>query len=291
MATDPDNIDLRHSATDSRSPGFEPDGPDESGAPPPRFGRLALCLAAAGALTFGVMGTVAYGVWFNQDQQTYADAIAGARLALGSSAAGGVPTVAVAHASEEVAAPSGTQFAAQLATQPATQLAVQPATQSATPQLAAQPAEPSAAQPTAPDVAHDEVARVNAGVEDSNPSVWSGQIHPATPDPSLTATLADPPVDTTTDKPADASADTSLDKPTAAIASTPPPRPTRHAANSTAKPPAGHGAKDARLAQQDRRASSEHKGGLFARIGQFLRRVSYRQHDNGRQQQNNYSHP
>ncbi|WP_233854688.1 hypothetical protein [Paraburkholderia sp. HD33-4] len=290
MATDPDDTDLRHSATDSRSPGFEPDGQDESGAPPPRFGRLALCLAAAGALTFGVMGTVAYGVWFNQDQQTYADAIAGARLALGSSGAGGVPTVAVAHAPEEVAAPSGTQFAAPLAAQ----LPGQPATQSATPQLAAQPATQSTAQPTAPDVAH-EAARANGGVEDSNPSVWSGQIHPGTPDPSLTATLADPPVDTTTDTPADASADasadTSLDKPTAASASTQPPRSTRHAANSTAKPPAGHGAKDTRLAQQDRRASSEHRGGLFARIGQFFRRVSYRQHDNGRQQQNNYSHP
>ncbi|EDZ98447.1 conserved hypothetical protein, partial [Burkholderia sp. H160] len=71
MATDPDDTDLRQFAADGRYSGFDREGTDESGAPPPRFGRLALCLAAAGALTFGVMGTVAYGVWFNEDQQTY----------------------------------------------------------------------------------------------------------------------------------------------------------------------------------------------------------------------------
>ncbi|MBB5446517.1 MULTISPECIES: hypothetical protein [unclassified Paraburkholderia] len=252
MVTDPDDTDLRHSATDSRSTGFDLDGPDESGVPPPRFGRLALCLAAAGALTFGVMGTVAYGVWFNQDQQTYADAIAGARQALGSSASAGVPTVAVAHAPEEAAAP----FAV-----------------------------PSARQPAAPDVALA-AAGAHGGFEDTNPAAWSGQIRPSTPDPNLTATLADTPVDT--------SADMSANPPTAPIVPTPPPGYTRHvanAANSTAKPAAGHDAKETRLAQQERRASSQHKGGLFARIGQFFRRVSYRQHDNGRRQQDTYSHP
>ena len=53
MATDPDDTEMRHSATDGRYSGFDRDGPDESGEPPPRFGRLALCIAAAGALTFG----------------------------------------------------------------------------------------------------------------------------------------------------------------------------------------------------------------------------------------------
>ncbi|SDR56457.1 hypothetical protein [Paraburkholderia tuberum] len=259
MATDPDDIDLRHSTTDGRA-SFEPDGPDESGVPPPRFGRLALCLAAAGALTFGVMGTVAYGVWFNQDQQTYADAIAGARQALGSSASARVPTVAVAHAPEEAAAPFAMPFAM-----------------------------PSARQPAAPGVAL-EAAGANGGFEGTNPAVWSGQIRPSTPDPNLTATLADTPVDTS----ADMSADMSATPPTAPIVPTPPPGYTRHvanAANSTAKPAAGHDAKETRLAQQERRASSQHKGGLFARIGQFFRRVSYRQHDNGRRQQDIYSHP
>jgi hypothetical protein len=55
-------------------------------APPARFGRLALCVAAASALACGVMGTVAYGVWFNHDQQVYAEAMAGARQALGMAA-------------------------------------------------------------------------------------------------------------------------------------------------------------------------------------------------------------
>ncbi|MBB5507496.1 hypothetical protein [Paraburkholderia atlantica] len=251
MATDPDDTDLRDSTTDGRS-SFEPDGTDESGVPPPRFGRLALCLAAAGALTFGVMGTVAYGVWFNQDQQTYADAIAGARQALGSSAPA-VPTVAVAHAPQEAATPAIAQ---------------------------------SATQPTASDVALT-TAGANGGFEDTNPAVWSGQIHPSTPEPNLTAALADTPVDTS----ADLSADLSTNPPTAPIVPTPPPRSTRHVANSTAKPAGGHDAKETRVAQQERRASSQHRGGLFARIGQFFRRVSYRQHDNGRQQQDPYSHP
>ncbi|APA89340.1 hypothetical protein BJG93_26435 [Paraburkholderia sprentiae WSM5005] len=264
MATDPDDTDLRHCAADGRYSGFTLDGSNESGVPPPRFGRLALCVAAAGALTFGVMGTVAYSVWFNQDQQTYADAIAGARQALGSAASGRVPTVAVAHAPEDAAAPS--------AAPPATQSVMQSATE-----LAAQSSAPHAAL---------EAAGANGGFEDTNPAIWSGQIRRSAPDPGFTAALADTPVDT--------SADGSADTLAAPIAPTPSPRSTRHVistAGSTTQTAAGHGAKETRLAQQERRASSRHKGSLFARIGQFFRRVSYRQHDNGRQQPDPYSHP
>jgi hypothetical protein len=49
---------------------------------PVRFGRLALWIASASGLAVGVMGTVAYGVWFNQDQNTYAQAMARARQTL-----------------------------------------------------------------------------------------------------------------------------------------------------------------------------------------------------------------
>jgi hypothetical protein len=49
---------------------------------PMRFGRLALWIASASGLAVGVMGTVAYGVWFNQDQNTYAQAMARARQTL-----------------------------------------------------------------------------------------------------------------------------------------------------------------------------------------------------------------
>jgi hypothetical protein len=51
-------------------------------ATPARFGRLALWVASASALTVGVVGTVAYGVWFNQDQHAYAEAMARARQTL-----------------------------------------------------------------------------------------------------------------------------------------------------------------------------------------------------------------
>jgi hypothetical protein len=45
-------------------------------SPPARFGRLALWVASASALTVGVVATVAYGVWFDQDQRAYAKAMA-----------------------------------------------------------------------------------------------------------------------------------------------------------------------------------------------------------------------
>jgi hypothetical protein len=255
MSTDPDDTDLRHSAADDRHSGFDPDGRDESYAPP-RFGRLALCIAAAGALTFGVVGTVAYGVWFNEDQQTYAEAIAGAREALGSSASSGVPKVSVAHASDEATAPSTA---------------------------------PPPAQPAAPEAALEGTGPAGSS-DDTSPASWSGQIHPNSADPSPATTLAD----TSVDPSVNTSVDTSADTPAAPTVPTPAQRSTRHTANaagSSAQAAAGHGAKDTRLAQQERRAAPKHKGTLFARIGQFFRRVSYRQHDNGRQQQDPYSHP
>ena len=288
MATDPDDTDMRQAAADGRYSGFDRDGPDESGVPPPRFGRLALCLAAAGALTFGVMGTVAYGVWFNQDQQTYADAIAGARQALGSSARADVPTVAVAHAPEDADA----QPVTATAIAPAAASVMPSATQSAT-QPAAQLASQSVVQPAAPDATLAGPG-ASSGFEDTNPAVWSGQIHSSSPDQSPTASLADTPVDASVDTSADTPADTSADTPvTPNAAPTPAPHSTRHgayAAESNAQSTAAHNAREARLAQE-RRAASKHKGSLFARIGQFFRRVSYRQHDNGRQQQDTYSHP
>ncbi|WP_429253993.1 hypothetical protein [Paraburkholderia sp. GAS334] len=47
-----------------------------------RFGRLALCAASASALALGVVGTIAYVVWFNHDQRIYAEAVMNARQAL-----------------------------------------------------------------------------------------------------------------------------------------------------------------------------------------------------------------
>ncbi|WP_168790391.1 hypothetical protein [Paraburkholderia aromaticivorans] len=87
---------------DTDSPKSVLDGQDAGGqtsglsisATPPRFGRLAMCVAAASALAIGVMGTVAYSVWFNHDQQAYAEAMAGARRALGNGASASAPVMA-----------------------------------------------------------------------------------------------------------------------------------------------------------------------------------------------------
>ncbi|WP_250451587.1 hypothetical protein [Caballeronia sp. ATUFL_M2_KS44] len=59
---------------------------DEDAQPartPLRFGRLALWMASASALGIGVLGTVAYSMWFNHDQRVYAEAMTSARQTLG----------------------------------------------------------------------------------------------------------------------------------------------------------------------------------------------------------------
>jgi hypothetical protein len=77
------HTDLPQAGLERQDAGFDEDSMSGTSASPPRFSRLALCVAAAGALAIGVFGTIAYGVWFNHDQQAYAEAIAGARQALG----------------------------------------------------------------------------------------------------------------------------------------------------------------------------------------------------------------
>src|SRR5471032_840397 len=75
---------------------------------PVRFGRLALWIASASALTVGIMGTVAYGVWFNQDQHAYAEAMEHARQTLWLGAVPAPAPIAAVQptvASGDVAAP------------------------------------------------------------------------------------------------------------------------------------------------------------------------------------------
>ena len=78
-----------HSAdSPSRDPGlefsqdFDQDDDPAPASPPARFGRLALWVASASALTVGVLATVAYGVWFDQDQRAYAKAMTVAQQTL-----------------------------------------------------------------------------------------------------------------------------------------------------------------------------------------------------------------
>jgi hypothetical protein len=83
----PENVAMsKH--TESQSDADRPDADfnaDVNPAPaatPVRFGRLALWVASASALAVGVVGTVAYGVWFNQDQHAYTEAMENARQTL-----------------------------------------------------------------------------------------------------------------------------------------------------------------------------------------------------------------
>jgi hypothetical protein len=98
------------SETDETDADFNLDAAPAFARTPVRFGRLALWTASASALTIGIMGTVAYGVWFNQDQHAYAEAMEHARqtLWLGAApAAKSEPTPAVQSttSSGDVAAP------------------------------------------------------------------------------------------------------------------------------------------------------------------------------------------
>ncbi|MFM0204828.1 hypothetical protein PQR53_33935 [Paraburkholderia fungorum] len=229
-----------------RSAAAHPDASDDAGvepsaeAPPVRFGRLALWVAAASALTFGVVGTVAYSVWFNHDQQAYADAMARARQALGTTA-----LAATAPASAKLIAP------ARMAT------------------YAAAPRQPATAAMAATQASPEEEGKQQAS--------WSGPVTPF----SL---------------PADRQASVARATPAVAASSVPAVHRAAPPSNVAAQqqPAASRAGRDARLAQQDRRSSStanaRQKGSLFARMGSFFRRVSYRQHGSG-SRQDIYSHP
>ncbi|MFC6308975.1 hypothetical protein [Paraburkholderia dipogonis] len=242
---------------DADSPKSVLDGQDAGGqasglsisATPPRFGRLAMCVAAASALVIGVMGTVAYSVWFNHDQQAYAEAMAGARRALGNGAS----------ANAAVMAKTTSMTAAAAAAVPATLPQPLHATVTSGATVAASPA----------------VVDQEAGGQFAS---WSGQVKAPAAQPTVVANAAN------------VASGTSASTP-------PPPASTRRPANANAAPTqqlaAARPGKDGRASPQERRAAPEsarHKNNLFARMGLFFRRVSYRQHGNTNRQ-DIYSHP
>jgi hypothetical protein len=295
MAND---TDLPYPEADGRDAGFEDRDPYGANASPARFGRLALCTAAAGALAFGVLGTVAYSVWFNHDQQAYAEAIATARQALGirgpaaASVSGRQPPQAVMAApapAVPVADAPARATAAAMAGAPATMTPDGAATANALMNAAST----------------EKTAAAQAGEEGGKHAVWSGQVAraPATTATTVTtATIAPTLADAT---PAgNALPDTTFadnTHPAPATPPTPAPSPRRHNRRATNADPAAQPstasrpAKDSRIAQQERNGSApnatKQTSSLFARMGLFFRRVSYRQHDTGRQQQDVYSHP
>lgn len=257
---------LPQSEVDDAHTGSPARGPRDARALAPRFSRLALCVTAVSALTLGVMGTVAYGVWFNHDQQAYAEAIANARQSLGM------------PATQIVSADAGTPIA--MSTAPAAGLQ-----------------HPSPDNP-------DPSQQIGQPEEGSAQAVWSGQVAPALATANPSAGLAVAGLATTT-IPADS---------TATASNLPPHQPGRSATGSSGSSApqsassrtvkdsrpgqqerrlaAANGRLNARLnAQQSERQNARHPGNLFARMGEFFRRVSYRQHGGANQQPDLYSHP
>ncbi|HYS64002.1 MAG TPA: hypothetical protein VEN30_09360, partial [Paraburkholderia sp.] len=178
-----DDTELPKSQVAGPDAGFDTDELEEDRAPPPRFGRLALCVAAASALAFGVVGTVAYGVWFNQDQQAYAEAIAGARRALGVPASAAAGTVLAKSASSlgppmSMAAPGVPVASVAAATMNAPLKAPMGAAvmdTAVTGKLATKP--PATNTPASP-----VTTLTSEGEEGRKQAVWSGRVtrHPAT---------------------------------------------------------------------------------------------------------------
>ncbi len=215
-------------------------------AGPPRFGRLALCVAAVSALAIGVMGTVAYGVWFNHDQQAYVDAMVGARQALANTAS--ATTAAVVTTANAAALPAAA--------------------------MAAKSPSPSPAATGTPPAAPASVADPEQGGPLAS---WSGEVKQRSGPAAQDAAVADA---------------------TAGASATGTSGRTARRAASGGNPPAQQLAsarpgKEGRAAPQERRGTAtnaRHKDSLFARLGQFLRRVSYRQHGNASRQEP-YSHP
>ncbi|HEX7913613.1 MAG TPA: hypothetical protein VF534_36795 [Paraburkholderia sp.] len=256
-----DDTGLPISARDDTDSGSETDGDAPAAGPPPRFGRLALCVAAMSALAIGVMGTVAYGVWFNHDQQAYAAAIVGARQALGNSAS--------ATTAGKVAMASSSRAAMVPATAPATATLAKadpPAVTGKTPG-----ARPDTTPATTPSPTQMPVMDPEPGGPLAS---YSGQVmgRPATQVAAVAVAAPAAPASSTT---------------------------SARSAASGGNPPAQQVAsarpgKEGRATPQEHRANSanaRHKdSSLFARVGQFLRRVSYRQHGNP-SRQDNYSHP
>ncbi|MFM0212755.1 hypothetical protein PQQ96_35780 [Paraburkholderia sediminicola] len=265
------DTDLPKSAVESPDAGFDGGAEPSAAAPPARFGRLALCVAAAGALAFGVVGTVAYGIWFNHDQQAYAEAMTGARQALGTAAS--VPLGGVVLA-QSMAPPRAGNLAAAPPSATAVTAADMQATTAATPVTTG--TQTTVGTSGLPATARTQAAAEPDGEEGGLQASWSGPVTQRSTPTTRQTNVADA-------------------TPAMAASSAPATHRPAPSSNPAAQQLASNRpGRDTRLAQQDRRSSStansRHKGSLFARMGSFFRRVSYRQHGTG-SQQDIYSHP
>ncbi|SAK62954.1 hypothetical protein AWB76_03311 [Caballeronia temeraria] len=205
---------------------------------PLRFGRLALWMASASALGIGVLGTVAYGMWFNHDQRVYAEAMASARRTLGID-----------------------------------QPAIAAQTQSAGAVETALTAAPGNAMPYA---SNDAPAAIDTtSLADNTP------VADATDQPTLAVTNTDG-----SDAAAAAALTTAAAQPQMQRRGNPP---------ATQRAAGDRGYRADQYAQARRHpaqtaARPKPEGGLFARVGAFFHRVSYR-HNVPTRQREEYSRP
>jgi hypothetical protein len=262
--------DFPYSKADGREAEFEDGDPYGADVSPAGFGRLALCMAAAAALACGVLGTVAYSVWFNHDQQAYAEAIATARQALrirgpettGESWRQRAPR-AVMAATGQAAADAAADASARTT---AAATAGAPAT------MAQDGAVASNSLATTTPIERGLAAQT--GEERSKQAVWSGEVSRSSPTTAIAL------ADTAPSDPV--LADNT--RPPPATQPTPAPSPRRNtrratSADSAAQPTsASRSTKEARIAQRERTGSAanatRHETSLLAKMGQFFRRVS-----------------
>ncbi len=240
---------------DEAEPGFAP--------PPARFGRLALWIASASALTVGVLATVAYGVWFDQDQRAYAKAMAAAQQTLSSG-------VGVVSTQQTLSAGTASVPAQQALS---TGEAIVPVQQALSTGAAVVPTQQTLSTSAAAVPEQLTLSASEAAVPRQQ-TAWSGHVAPAPP-PSAPPTA-------TADAAAEAEADLSTPTPPAQSDSTDPAQSESFAPHSSIGQPvmASHGVKQDRHRPGPR---PKPNNGLFARMHSLFHRVSYRQHGNGSQ--------
>jgi hypothetical protein len=292
---------------------FEDDVDPASASPPARFGRLALWAASASALSVGVAATVAYGVWFDQDQRAYAKAMTVAQQALsasgtaapghhafltggatapeqqavstGGAAAPVQPTLSAGGAAtsrQQTLSPDGAVTPQQQLTFAGEEVARQQQSLSAGSAVAPAPQTLSAGEA---DALAQQALSIDPATAPTRQTAWSGRVAQASPSPASSA----PPT-----APATALAD-AADADLATPASPAQPESPSLARSDSVVPHSSTGQPGVAncSAKQDRHRPAPHvkpNNGLFARMGSFFHRVSYRQHGNG-SHRDVYSHP
>jgi hypothetical protein len=251
---------------DEAEPGFAP--------PPARFGRLALWIASTSALTVGVLATVAYGVWFDQDQRAYAKAMAAAQQTLSSGV--GVVSTQQTLSAGTASVPAQQALSVGAAVVPeqqtlSTGAAVVPVQQALSTGEAIVPVQ-QALSTSAAAVPEQLTLSASEAAVPRQQTAWSGHVAPAPPPSAPPTATAD----------AAAAADLSTPTPPAQSDSTDPAQSESFAPHSSIGQPvmASHGVKQDRHRPGPR---PKPNNGLFTRMHSLFHRVSYRQHGNGSQ--------